>query len=43
MPVLLAASIGMRRSEVLALHWRDIDLDAASLQVAQVVELVWGR
>jgi integrase len=39
MPVMVAASTGMRRGEVLALRWRDLDLDAASLQVAQVVEL----
>jgi integrase len=38
MPVLMAASTGMRRGEVLALRWKDIDLDRASLQVAQVVE-----
>lgn len=38
MPVMLAASTGMRRGEVLALRWKDIDLDRASLQVAQVVE-----
>ena len=42
MPVLLAASTGMRRGEVLALKWTDVDLDRAELQVRQVVELV-GR
>lgn len=38
MPVLMAASTGMRRGEVLALRWKDIDLDRATLQVAQVAE-----
>jgi integrase len=38
MPVLMAASTGMRRGEVLALRWKDIDLSRATLQVAQVVE-----
>ena len=40
MPVLVAASTGLRRSEVLALRWSDIDIDKATLAVAQVVELV---
>lgn len=39
MPVMVAASTGMRRGEVLALRWRDIDLDAGALRVTQVVEL----
>ncbi len=43
MPVVLAASTGMRRGEVLGLHWQDVSLDAATLQVAQVVELVGGK
>ncbi|MFD1983541.1 tyrosine-type recombinase/integrase [Mesorhizobium newzealandense] len=38
MPVMVAASTGMRRGEVLALRWKDIDLDRGSLQVSQVVE-----
>lgn len=38
MPVMLAASTGMRRGEVLAVRWKDIDLDRATLQVAQVAE-----
>ena len=38
MPVLTAASTGMRRGEILALRWKDIDLDRATLQVAQVIE-----
>lgn len=40
MPVLLAASTGMRRGEVLALPWRNIDLKAGTLKVTQAVELV---
>jgi integrase len=40
MPVLLTASTGMRRGEVLAVRWSDIDLDRAELRVAQVAELV---
>lgn len=43
MPVLLAASTGMRRGEVLAVRWSDIDLDRAELQVARVAELVAGE
>jgi integrase len=42
MPVLLAAFTGMRRGEVLALRWSDVDLERAELEVRQVVELV-GR
>lgn len=38
MPVMIAAATGMRRGEVLALRWKDIDLDRAALQVAQVAE-----
>lgn len=38
MPVMLAASTGMRRGEVIALRWKDIDLDRATLQVVQVAE-----
>lgn len=40
MPVVLAASTGMRRGEVLALRWRDLDLDKNTLRVAQVVEQI---
>ncbi len=36
--ILLAATTGMRRGEVLAVRWRDIDLDAAVLTVNQTVE-----
>ncbi len=36
--ILLAATTGMRRGEVLAVRWRDIDLDGAVLTVNQSVE-----
>jgi len=38
MPSLLAASTGMRRGEVLALRWRDIDFGKQTLTVAQSIE-----
>ena len=34
---------GMRRGEVLALRWRDIDFDKASLRVSQSVEEIAGQ
>lgn len=37
-PVLLAITTGMRRGEVLALRWSDVDLDRASLAVTQTLE-----
>lgn len=37
-PVLLAATTGMRRGEVAALRWRNVDLDGASLAVVQSLE-----
>ena len=41
---LLAVHTGMRRSELLGLRWRDVDIDMASLSVVQVVrELPGGR
>ena len=43
MPVLLAASTGMRRGEVLGLRWCDVDFDRSTLQIAQVVELLRER
>jgi integrase len=42
MPVLVAAATGLRRGELLALRWSDIDLDNATLRVAQALELVAG-
>lgn len=37
-PTLIATSTGMRRGEILALRWRDVDLDRATLLVSQVLE-----
>jgi integrase len=37
-PVLLAVTTGMRRGEVLALRWSNIDLDKATLSVTQTLE-----
>ena len=37
-PVLLAVTTGMRRGEILALRWRDVDLDAGRLQVVRTLE-----
>jgi len=37
-PVLLALTTGMRRGEILALRWRSIDLDAATLRVVESLE-----
>jgi len=37
-PLLLAVTTGMRRGEVLALRWSDVDLDRASLSVTQTLE-----
>ena len=34
-PVLLAVTTGMRRGEILALRWKDIDLEQATLQVCR--------
>lgn len=38
-PVLLALATGMRRGEILALRWSDIDLSAGSLQVVRSLEV----
>ena len=38
LPVLLAATTGMRRGEILALRWRDIDLDTRVLRVARSLQ-----
>ncbi len=37
-PVLLAVTTGMRRGEILALRWRDADLDGAAVSVTQTLE-----
>ncbi len=37
-PVLLAATTGLRRGEVLGLRWKDIDLDKGWLTVTQALE-----
>jgi integrase len=38
MPVLLAALCGLRRGEICALRWRQIDFDAAQLSVVESLE-----
>ena len=38
MPILLAVTTGMRRGEILALRWKDVDLDAGTLAVQQTLE-----
>jgi integrase len=40
---LLAATTGMRRGEVLGLHWRDLDLDAGRAAVTQTLIAVRGE
>ncbi len=40
---LLAATTGMRRGEVLGLHWRDLDLDASRASVTQTLIAVRGE
>ena len=38
MPILLAVTTGMRRGEVLAVRWSDIDLDSGILSVTRTLE-----
>ena len=40
-PVAIALYTGMRRGEVLALHWKDVDLKAGEITIKQSVE--WDR
>ena len=42
-PILVAVTTGMRRGELLALRWSDVDLKAASLTVNQSLERIKGR
>lgn len=37
-PVLVAVSCGLRRGELLALRWKDVDMDARTLSVKQALE-----
>jgi integrase len=43
MPAMLAAYTGLRRGEVLALRWKNIDFTKATLEVAQAVEVINGK
>ncbi len=38
LPILLAATTGMRRGEILALRWSDVDLEGGTLSVARSLE-----
>jgi len=38
LPVVLAVSTGLRRGELLAVRWRDVDLEKATLAVRQSIE-----
>ena len=42
-PVLVAVTTGMRRGELLALRWSDIDPKAALLTVNQSLERIKGK
>jgi integrase len=43
LPVLIAVTTGIRRGELLALRWSDINLEAAQLTVNQSLERVKGK
>jgi integrase len=40
---IIAATLGLRRGELLGLRWEDLDLDKGTLTVAQTVQRVSGR
>lgn len=40
LPVLILLTTGMRRGELLAVRWRDLDLDAGTLKVEQSLEQI---
>jgi integrase len=42
-PILVAVTTGMRRGELLALRWSDIDLKASILTVSQALERIKGK
>jgi integrase len=42
-PILVAVTTGVRRGELLAQRWSDIDLKAASLTVNQSLERIKGK
>jgi integrase len=43
LPILLAASTGMRRGEVFGLRWRDVELDKALVRVTGSLQRVGGK
>lgn len=42
-PILLAITTGIRRGELLAARWSDIDLNASTLAVNQAIERINGK
>ena len=42
-PSLLSASTGLRRGEIVALRWQDVDLKRGTLEVTQSAEVVKGK
>ena len=39
LPVLLAVTLGLRRGEILALRWSDVDLEVGELEVPRAIEV----